>query len=862
MHRLSRFLPHLATAVLLAALAAPAARATTFVMMSDADLAHHAELIAEVVIDRSAPSEIAGSPATAYEARVETVLKGTLADERLSFKVPGGQGPDGVSLKLWGMPVFLPEGRALVFLSRNGDGSWGIQQFLLGAFHQIEVGSRRVALRDLTDAVEVQLEGQGGLKTVEQPLDLPRDWQAFTSWLADFGHGHVRQADYLLSERDPVALSSKFTFLLPGDGIPIRWFDFDSNLDITWRADSTGQIGVPGGGFVEIQQAINAWNNDPSSNIRYRYNGTRALRQPACTSPSRDGLITFDDTTGYIAGEYACDGGGILAVGGPCYDPSQLLSANGRNWRPASDAFVVTNNNLECFFNGRGNAGCNMAELMTHELGHTLGLGHSETFASTMFATFHGDNRCAALRDDDRAGIAFMYGNGSGGGGGTTVTAPTNLTANVLSNTQVALAWQDKSNNETSFRIERKTTGSFAEIANVGAGVTTYTATGLSPNTAYSFRVRARANSTNSGYSNTATATTPGTPTPPSQLRTTSTTASSVTIAWNDNSSNETGFRLERRSLASSTFQLLATLPAGTTSYTNINLSAVTRYEYRVRAESTAGASAFSNVLSTHTQGLAAPCVAGARTLCLEGGRVKVEVFFRDQANAIDRANGIPLTNQSGTFWFFNADNVELIVKAIDANGVNGNFWIFYGALSDREYEIAATNTQTGEAAVYYNPQGEICGDADTSAFPVASTAAAGFTFERLGSLAAPVDLAEPIESIEQGLCAPGAGKLCLFGNRFEVEVDWATSGGQTGDGVAVPSTDISGFFWFFAPQNLELVVKVIDGRTLNGKFWLFYGALTDVQYELRVRDTVSGASKTYTNAQGNICGRADTSAF
>ncbi len=45
-------------------------------------------------------------------------------------------------------------------------------------------------------------------------------------------------------------------------------------------------------------------------------------------------------------------------------------------------------------------------------------------------------------------------------------------------------------------------------------------------------------------------------------------------------------------------------------------------------------------------------------------------------------------------------------------------------------------------------------------------------------------------------------------------------------------------------------------------KIWFFYGALSDVEYDLRVTDTETGAVRTYHNAPGNLCGHGDTSAF
>ena len=70
------------------------------------------------------------------------------------------------------------------------------------------------------------------------------------------------------------------------------------------------------------------------------------------------------------------------------------------------------------------------------------------------------------------------------------------------------------------------------------------------------------------------------------------------------------------------------------------------------------------------------------------------------------------------------------------------------------------------------------------------------------------------------------------------------------------------GYFWFFSSNNVELVIKVLDGRAVNNKFWVFYGALSDVQYTITVTDTQTGTVKTYTNPQGSLASVADTSAF
>jgi hypothetical protein len=113
------------------------------------------------------------------------------------------------------------------------------------------------------------------------------------------------------------------------------------------------------------------------------------------------------------------------------------------------------------------------------------------------------------------------------------------------------------------------------------------------------------------------------------------------------------------------------------------------------------------------------------------------------------------------------------------------------------------------------------------------------------------------------GPCVADAKSLCLLSGRFRASVTFRNpNDGTSGVGQAVPGTDQSGTFWFFSPANTELVVKLLDGRALNGKYWAFYGALSNVDYTLVVQDLATGTQKSYHNRQGNLCGLADTAAF
>ncbi len=64
--------------------------------------------------------------------------------------------------------------------------------------------------------------------------------------------------------------------------------------------------------------------------------------------------------------------------------------------------------------------------------------------------------------------------------------------------------------------------------------------------------------------------------------------------------------------------------------------------------------------------------------------------------------------------------------------------------------------------------------------------------------------------------------------------------------------TGDTGIFWFFSSGNVEMIVKIVDGRAVNSRFWVFAGGLTDVDVVMTVLDTQTGLSKTYHNPQGH----------
>ncbi len=148
--------------------------------------------------------------------------------------------------------------------------------------------------------------------------------------------------------------------------------------------------------------------------------------------------------------------------------------------------------------------------------------------------------------------------------------APSSLTVTGTCET-VTISWRDNSSGENGFRIERKSEGgSFVEIATVESGVIWYRDIGLTPGAVYTYRVRAYRGALNSPYSNQAVVTGgPVRPQAPTNL-TAVDVSSGIRLTWQDNSSNESGFKIVRKLstwFSTSEWVEIATVGPGVTSF-------------------------------------------------------------------------------------------------------------------------------------------------------------------------------------------------------------------------------------------------------------------------------------------------------
>ena len=274
--------------------------------------------------------------------------------------------------------------------------------------------------------------------------------------------------------------------------------------------------------------------------------------------------------------------------------------------------------------------------------------------------------------------------------------APYYLSAVANSSTQVTLNWYDNFGVETGVSVERQTAnGPFTVVATLSPHAATYVDVAVAPNTTYTYRVASFNLGGNSPYTNISSALTPpGTvvmpgPTAPTLLSTTADSTSQITLNWIDNSSNETGFAVERQNGA--TWTAVTTVAANTTSYSDANLLQATSYTYRVRAVNGNGASAYTNNSTATTKSVvvtdapAAPTGLAAATV----SDTQLSLLWTD--NSTNETN-FKVERQNGTNW--------VVVATLPANTT---FYIDGGLTAATMYTYRVNAVNAGGSSAYTN---------------------------------------------------------------------------------------------------------------------------------------------------------------
>lgn len=399
--------------VAVALLAGQRANGSTFVMMDEAQLA--ARSLAAVrgtvtAIESSYDRASAGIHTYVHIAPSEVVFGALPAGEIVLRETGGSAG--GTSEWLYGSAEYRVGEEVLVFLSAAADGALHTTAMAMGKFSLTRDAAGMVtATRTLGEGASLWNPDTGELAEHPGPevyrLDGVRAAvrEAVAAWPRKSVQA-PRRVRLVPAELTQVRLSEPrqaFTYL----STPSRWFEPDDAAPISFLIDASGD---PGLGPVTSRAAINdafaAWTAAAGSALTLVDGGT--LAAPAsfagCSGGNR---IVFNDPFDEITDPTNC--GGVLAIGGFCAS-SETRTVNGTSFRRIRVGKVTFNNGWSyCAGWNR----CNLSEVATHEIGHTLGFGHATDVNATMYASAHFDGRCASLRGDDLAALTFVYPNGA-----------------------------------------------------------------------------------------------------------------------------------------------------------------------------------------------------------------------------------------------------------------------------------------------------------------------------------------------------------------------------------------------------------------------------------------------------------------
>jgi hypothetical protein len=194
--------------------------------------------------------------------------------------------------------------------------------------------------------------------------------------------------------------------------------------------------------------------------------------------------------------------------------------------------------------------------------------------------------------------------------------------------------------------------------------------------------------------------------------------ASRLRVALNGEADATFGLYVKRGGTASTTSYDCKSSSASPIQYCEMLSPGAGSWSVLVRRGS--GSGPFQVTATTYATTTVTPstCVPSATTMCLGSGRFQVQVAWKTPDGTTGPGHTVPLTDNSGYLWFFTADNVEAIVKVLDACSISHHFWVFAGGLTNVQATITVTDTQTGSVRTYFNPQNTAFQPLqDTSAF-------------------------------------------------------------------------------------------------------------------------------------------------
>lgn len=487
--------------------------AAVFIVPDDRELVQKADgIVIGRIVDSAAQARDDGHIETIYSVRIERILKGNGFERNAVVKVssPGGMAGKRMTAVV-GAAHFEKDQRVLLFLDAHR-GAWTPTDMTLGKFRFVtSTGGNSLLVRDAEDIV-------GFDRAMRTHVERIRREAEFLKFIEGTVRGRKPEANYFVAPGETVALPDEGRDLEAHDtftpssyaihfGVgggqfkPGRWADvqgqFSSPVRMTaaisapvFKSSQQSASGLGDGGVGMITNSVNAWKNDCFSYVNTPYGGTNALLKDPDDNVN---TVIWNDPGDHIAGAWG--GSGVIATAFLSGEDFHTFAGLTNGWVSISEFDVVVQNGLT-------GAESFVATAMTHEIGHGVGLRHSNTHHNGAGCDVTDECTTAAvmtssiitnwnfsLQPWDQNAIRALYPIADQCSV-PAPAAPTGLSATAANTSTVNLAW-NASANATSYKVFRRGVG--GALTEIGTTATTgYTdSIGLTAGSAYLYVVRA-----------------------------------------------------------------------------------------------------------------------------------------------------------------------------------------------------------------------------------------------------------------------------------------------------------------------------------------------------------------------------------